>query len=35
MVIATGFALAGLIVLVTLLMWDPGEGYASQDTCWP
>ena len=35
MLIASGLAFAGLSVLLTLLMWDPSEGYASQETCWP
>jgi hypothetical protein len=35
MLIASGLAVAGLIVLVMLLMWDPGRGYTSNDTTWP
>jgi len=35
LLIASGFALAGLIVAVVLPMWDLGKGYASQETCWP
>jgi hypothetical protein len=35
MVIAAGLAVAGLIVAVVLTMWDPGKGYASQETSWP
>ena len=35
MLIASGLAVAGLTLLLMLLLWDPGTGYASQDTCWP
>jgi hypothetical protein len=35
MIIATGLALAGLIVAVVLPMCDLGKRYASQETCWP
>jgi hypothetical protein len=35
LLIASGFALAGLIVAVVLPMCDLGRGYASQETTWP
>ena len=35
LLIASGFALAGLIVAVVLPMCDLGKRYASQETCWP